>query len=52
MVRRDEDRVLPVDCQVEELVSSGPNIATLLAHLVSPSSKLLEKENIDLLFAL
>jgi CubicO group peptidase (beta-lactamase class C family) len=51
MVRRDVDRLLPADYQVRELVSNVPDMATLLADLISPSSKLLKKENIDFLFA-
>lgn len=50
MVRRDVDCLLSVDYPVRELVSSVPDMATLLADLISPSSKLLKKENIDFLF--
>jgi CubicO group peptidase (beta-lactamase class C family) len=50
MVRRDGDRLLPVNYTVRDLVSSAPDIATLLTDLISTTSKLLKKEHIDLLF--
>lgn len=50
MVRRDLDRLLPAEVDMRQLICSVPNVTSLLADLISPSSRLL-KESIDLLFA-
>jgi len=50
MVRRDGDRLLPVNYPLKELISSVPDLSALFIDLISSSSKLLRKEHIDLLF--
>jgi CubicO group peptidase (beta-lactamase class C family) len=50
MVRRDGDRLLPVNYPLKELIVSVPDLGILLADLISPSSLLLEAETQDLLF--
>lgn len=52
MVMRDRDSLLPVENEPgRELISSVSDVLTLLADLMSSSSKLLTKESIDLVFA-
>lgn len=51
MVMRDGDDLVPIKFPVRELVSSVPDIAALLADLISGSSRLLKQDSIELLFA-
>ena len=51
MVFRKEGVLLSAGYRLEELIASVPDLSTLLVDLISPSSKLLQKEHIDLLFA-
>ena len=51
MVIRDGDRLLPAKYPLRELMTSVTDLASLLADLISPSSKLLNAEHQDLLFA-
>ena len=51
MVIRDGDRLLPAKYPLRELITSVPDLVTLLADLISHSSKLLNAEHQDLLFA-
>jgi hypothetical protein len=51
MVRREGDSLLPVNYPLRELVSSVHGLGILLSDLISPSSKLLKQENLDLIFA-
>jgi CubicO group peptidase (beta-lactamase class C family) len=51
MVRREGDTLLPANYPLRELVSSVSDLGTLLSDLMSPSSKLLKQESLDLVFA-
>jgi hypothetical protein len=51
MVRRDGDTLLPAKYPLRELVSSVSDLGILLSDLMSPSSKLLKQEYVDLVFA-
>ncbi|KAH8592394.1 beta-lactamase/transpeptidase-like protein [Bisporella sp. PMI_857] len=50
MALRNEDKLLPAKYPLRELITSIPDLSALLADLLSPSSRILSKGNVDLLF--
>ncbi|KAJ7217858.1 beta-lactamase family protein [Mycena pura] len=50
MVRREGERLVPVDDIVQDLTCSVSDIGTILSDLISPSSKILADRSVELLF--
>jgi CubicO group peptidase (beta-lactamase class C family) len=50
MVRREDNKLLPVKHQRQRLICSIPDLTRLLSDFISPSSKILSQVSINLLF--